>query len=233
MAEFRIQNSEFRMKKATRCYAFCILLSAFCISLPGCNILGVLVYKTRGPAPVLPEYVPHHEPMLVMAENWKNPALARLDGEQLGRHITAELQQYDIAPTVDPDALEHVRARPNFSTMKLSEIGQAAGAAQVLYVNILKFNIDETIGSEMIKGQVDVTVKVIDAATGHTLWPADEPDGKLLSLETPQMRTGAGIGPTGGGPTATEAAMRDTMCRDMAVRVVKLFRKWTPDFDGS
>ena len=62
-------------------------------------------------------------------------------------------------------------------------------------------------------------------------WPIDEPDGKLLSLETPQLRTGAGIGPSGGGPSATEAAMRETMCRDMAVRIVKLFRKWTPDFD--
>ena len=34
------------------------------------------------------------------------------------------------------------------------------------------------------------------------------------------------------GPGATEAALRDTMCRDMADRVGKLFRKWTPDFDA-
>jgi hypothetical protein len=25
--------------------------------------------------------------------------------------------------------------------------------------------------------------------------------------------------------------MRDAMCRDKSVRIVKLFRKWTPDFD--
>ena len=65
-----------------------------------------------------------------------------------------------------------------------------------------------------------------------TLWPNDEPDGKLLSLETPHMRAGAGIGPSGGGPTATKAALRDTMCKDMAGRIVKLFRQWTPDFDN-
>jgi hypothetical protein len=219
-------------QSSSRALAILYLLSIFLLTAPtGCNVLGVLVYKTRGPAPIPAEYVPKREPMLVMAENWNNPALSRLDAEELARHVTAELQQYDIVPAVEQSELEAVRTRPNFASMKLSEIGQAAGASQVLYVNILKFNVQDTIGSEMIKGQVDATVKVIDAATGKTLWPSDEPEGKLLSLETPQLRTGAGIGPTGGGPNATETAMRDTMCREMAVRIVKLFRKWSPDFD--
>jgi hypothetical protein len=209
----------------------CLLPSAFCLGLTGCNLLGVLMYKTQGPAPVPAEYVPKHEPMLVLAENWKNPAQSRLDAEQLGRHVTAELQQYDIAPTIDQAVLEQLRAKPTFVSMKLSEIGKAAGASQVLYVNLLKFDVEQTLGSEMIHGSIEATVKVIDAATGQTRWPGDEPDGKLLTLQTPDLRVGGGVGPSGGGPNATEAALREAMCRDMAVRIVKLFRKWTPDFD--
>ena len=56
-------------------------------------------------------------------------------------------------------------------------------------------------------------------------------DGKLLSLQTPYLRVG-GTGPAGGGSGATEVALRNTMCRDMADRISKLFRKWTPDFDN-
>jgi hypothetical protein len=235
MRKCRMQNAECRMKTklgAARLILFCILHSAFCISLFGCNILGVLAYKTRGPAPVPAEYVPAKEPMLVLAENYRNPAAVRLDADRMGRHISAELERYHVAPIIAPDALDEVRARPGFATMKLGQVGAAAGAKQVLYVNLIKFNVEPAIGSEMIRGQVEMSVRVVDSASGKTLWPADEPEGKLLSLETPYLRTGAGTGPSGGGPGATEAALRDTMCRQMAERTVKLFRKWTPDFDN-
>ncbi len=213
---------------AVRLLTYIVALTA----LPGCNLIGALAYKTVGPPAVPAQYVPPKEPTLVMVENFRNPAAVRLDAERLSRYVSQELDRRDIVPIVAAAALDALRDRPDFARMTPGQIGQAAGAKQVLYVDLLKFNVEDALGSEMIRGQMELTVRFVDAASGKTLWPTDSPEGMLLSIETPYRRTGPGTGPSGGGPGATEMGLREAMSTGMAAKISRLFRKWKPDEEG-
>ena len=210
-------------------FALILLPSAVCLGLAGCNVFGILASRTVGPPAVKPQYVLPKAPVVVLVENFRNPAAVRLDAERLGRHITAELKRYDLAPIIEPAALGPVLARPDFASMKQSEIAKAVGAAQLIYVDLRKFDVEEALGSEMIRGHAELSVRVIDAATGETKWPTDAAGGSLLTIETPYLRTGAGTGPSGGGPSANEPALREGMAKQAAQKIARLFRKWKPD----
>jgi hypothetical protein len=72
----------------------------------------------------------------------------------------------------------------------------------------------------MIKGNTDMTVRIVDAATGETRWPGDDPAGYPLATSTPWLRKGT---------DATDASLRDRMAGQIAGTVVKLFRKYSPE----
>src|ERR1039458_2868179 len=73
--------------------AFCILTSAFIMTLPGCEIPGVLLQKALGEAPVAAQYVPPKGPTLVLVENYRSPDEMQLDGDQIAHEVTDELKK--------------------------------------------------------------------------------------------------------------------------------------------
>jgi hypothetical protein len=190
----------------------------------GCTVVGALAHKAVGNPPVPAVYAPAKEPMLVLVENYGNPAAVRLDAQRLSLHVADELHKYHVAPVVDAGALEGLRERPEFATMKIEEVGRAAGAAQVLYINLKKFTIDDTVGGEMMKGKAEMRMRIVDAGTGHTRWPAGEPDGHTVLAETSWVRS-----TVGDREGASELAVRDQIARNAAGQIVRLFRKWNPD----
>jgi hypothetical protein len=187
-------------------------------------VAGVLAHKVVGNPAVPAQYVPAKEPMLVLVENYSNPDAMRLDAQRLSLHVADELRKYRVAPLVDAEAAESLRARPDYAGMKVEEIGQAAGAAQVLYVNLKQFVVDDTVGGEMMKGRAEMRMRVVDVKTGRTRWPRDVPEGRTITAETSWVRST--IGSREG---ASEPAVRDQIARNAASQIVKLFRKWDPD----
>lgn len=208
-----------------------IILLAMVLGGSGCNVVGALLYKTSGPAAIPPQYVLAKEPTLVLVENFRNPAAVRLDADRLARYVADELKRHDIAPTVDHAALERVRAQPDYAKMTQGEIARAVGAKQIIYIDLKKFEVEDAMASEMIRGNVELTIRVVDES-GKLLWPTDMPEGKLTSIETPYMRVGAGTGRTGGGPGANEIGLRESMTSQMALRIGRMFRKWKPDTEA-
>jgi hypothetical protein len=191
-------------------------LSSVLVFLPtGCNVGGVLAHKVIGPPPIPAQYVPAKEPTLVLVENYRNPSAAILDAQRLERRVADELERHGVAPVVDPDRLETVRSTPEFSKMTIPAVGRATQAKQVLYVNVHHFSIDGTVAGEMLKGRAEMSVRIVDAATGESRWPADAA-GYAIAFETPWFRQGEG---------ADEGALREQMSRRAADTIVKLFRK--------
>lgn len=197
-----------------------ILLLA--IIAAGCSPVGAVVNKVVGEPPVAARYVPDRsKPMLVLVENYHNPAAARMDAQRVTLHVADELRRYRIAPVIDPEDAEALRSRADYQGMKVQDVGRAAGAKQVLYVNLGRLNIDNTVAGEVMKAKAEMRVRVVDVATGQTLWPQDTPEGQTMTAETSWVRS-----PTGGREGISEPVLRDQVARSAANQIVKLFRKW-------
>ena len=162
--------------------------------------------------------------MLVLVENYRNPSAATMDAQRLTIHLADELRRYKVAPVVDTDALESLRSRGDYHAMKVQDVGRAAGARQVLYVNLRQVGVSNTVAGEMIKGRGEMLVRVVDVASGQTLWPRDLPEGYTVVSQTPWVRT-----TEGGREGAIEPTLRDQVARNAASQIVKLFRAWRPE----
>jgi hypothetical protein len=187
------------------------------IAPPGCTPLGAIAGKVAGPPPVKAKYTPpKNQPLLVLVENYRNPAATAVDGQRLSLRIEEELRRHRVARLVAAGNLEAVRADPQYSKMTIPAVARAAGAGQVLYVNVATFSVESTVGGDMLRGRTEMTVRVVDAATGATRWPTDNPTGQAVTAGTPWVRLGEGV---------SESAVRDQMCRSAATDIVKFFRK--------
>ena len=192
-----------------------LTLQAWCSA--GCTTAGALAHKFVGPPPVPAMYKPAREPMLVLVEHYRNPSAVVVDAQRLSGVIGEQLRRYDIAPVVDPGKLEAVRADPGYAEMSIPAVGRAAGAKQVLYVNVRRIAVESTVGGETIKGAADLTVRVVDCATGNNRWPIDA-GGHPISVATPWLARGEG---------ANESTLREQMGRSAADAIGKLFRKYS------
>jgi len=189
----------------------------------GCAAAGALSHKFVGPPPVPAMYKPAKEPMLVLVENYRNPSAAVVDGQHLSHLVAEQLRRHNVVPVVDPGKLETVRADPGYAKMSIPRIGRAAGAKQVLYVNVRKIAVESTVGGETINGVADLTVRVVDCATGNNRWPIDAA-GHPISVATPWMGRGEG---------ANESELREQMNRSGAVAIGKLFRKYSVEYEDA
>ena len=188
-----------------------------CLLTGGCNVIGAVGGQLAGPPTVKARYTPPREPMLVLVENYHNPAATRLDAQRLGLRLTEELANWKIAPVIDPGHLESVKAREDFAKMPIEQVGRAARARQVLYVNLREFGTSTTVGADATKGRAEMHVRVVDAATGRTRWPTDAPRGYPVTVETPWV---------GGG---NEVAVKGQLARHAAYEIVRLLRTWSPE----
>src|SRR2546428_4652522 len=194
-------------------------------STVGRNLVGAVASKVVGEPPVAARYVPASQKrMLVLVENYQNPAAARLDAQRLTVHLADELSRHHVAPVVDPDEAESLRSRAGYREMKVQDVGRAAGAQQVLYVNVQQFGVDNTVAGEMMKARAEMRVRVVDVASGRTLWPRDTPEGRTVAAETAWVRT-----PAGSSDGTPEPGLRDQVAAVAANQIVKLFRNWRPD----
>jgi TolB-like protein len=191
----------------------------------GCVPVGAVVNKFVGEPPVPPRYVPDKtKPMLVLVENFRNPDAGRMDAQRVTIHVAEELKRFHIAPVVTPEDAESLRGRADYHDMKVEEVGRAAGARQVLYVNLQPVKVDNTVAGEMLKARTELRVRVVDVESGQTLWPQDTPQGQTLVAESPWVRS-----PTGDREGLPEPELRDQVARSAAHQIVKLFRTWRPD----
>jgi len=224
----RIEDRGWRIaRRALAPSSILYLLSSLLLppALAGCVPVGAVVNKFVGPPPVPAQYLPDKtKPMLVLVESFHNPDAGRLDAQRVTLYVTDELRQYHVAKVVSPEEAEALHLRADYRSMKIEQVGRAAGAGQVLYVNFRPVKVDNTVGGDMLKARAELRVRVVDVESGRTLWPHDEPEGQTVVAESPWVRTSP-VGREG----LPEPALRDQIARTAAHQIVKLFRKWSPD----
>jgi hypothetical protein len=174
-------------------FSIVYLLSSILLICGGCNIVGAVAGKLPLP-PIPPTYVPEKVSMVIVTENWRNPAGAAIDAEQLTRFLHDDLLRHNVAPQVDPTDVLDLRAQnpEAFRKLTIAQIGQRVGAQQVLYVNVLEMSAEAAPGSPMITSHCKARVKIVDVQSGEARWP-DTADGYPINIETPMQR-GDGAG---------------------------------------
>ena len=128
--------------------------------------------------------------------------------------------------TLDPAAKpgqmtrKHRDAKPaEYSIMPITAIGKEVGAEQVLYVQLQSSDVTPLAGGEAFNGQSAATVKVVDVATGQTLWPTDIAAGYTVAASTRLGEAGA----------QTPQDVRQLLNLQLTDEISRLFRKWKPD----
>ena len=205
--------------------SFCILHSALCVCLlilSGCSAAGVLAYKVMGPPKVDEKYKPAKTPMLVLAENRRQPS-ATVGPEALSAFVIEEMTDHNVAPMIPAEKLQELRDTKlaQFNAMSVTAIGKAVGASQVLYIQFDRDDITPLTGGETLQGTTQVHVKVIDVASGKTLWPGDVSGGYPLG-------TSSTLGKDPNQRVVTDVQRR--MYATLASEIAKLFYKWQPEF---
>ena len=135
----------------------------------------------------------------------------------LSRELEREIELYGLAESVIPASeLSALRSsREDFEELAIGRIGQELWAEQVLYVEIIEFQLgtllDKPAGEGLIRGRV----KIFDVGQNRRVWPEIEPLGHEVMVRTGFRE-----------PVGKEyrQAFTQELCQSMAVKIVKLFR---------
>lgn len=196
----------------------CLLLM-----IGGCNVVGAVQYAAMGPPERAALYQPAKTPLLVLVENYEAPSAAVLDSDRLAMLLSQELQNRQIAPVVEAARVPALREQKGheFGQMRIREIGEALGAEQVIYVNLVRSDVEQTAG--LLKASLSARVKVVEVSTGRLLWPPDLAEGYPVTYETPMIRPDE---------KTTPQTVRAEMIDAMAARIGRLFYSWKPEYIG-
>ncbi|HZL35566.1 MAG TPA: hypothetical protein VFC78_09675 [Tepidisphaeraceae bacterium] len=185
-------------------------------AISGCMPLAALMSKVT-PEPVKPaQYAPKTDNMLVLVEDFQNPASIMESAEEMDRQIAEALIANKAAPIVNPDLLTELRTAKaeEYRKMPLPAIGRAVGAKQILYANVVQFATDSGVGNQMLKAHAEARVRIVDTATGQTRWPLDAAGGYPVTVDIPFAPTGADL---------NETTIREKLSRQLSDKIARLF----------
>ncbi|HSZ58053.1 MAG TPA: hypothetical protein VK797_20485 [Tepidisphaeraceae bacterium] len=197
-----------------------VVCGALLAMAAGCNIAGLFGYAAGGSMKVPAEYKLENRPTVVLVENYENADLYALPADRLERGITDDLTEGKLAKLIAPDKVNDVKSSDptDYHKMDIPALGRAVGAKQVVYVNLVQFTVDSPAGGDRFVGKAEVHVKVVDSDTGHTLWPPDSSNGRVLKYETK----------TTDEVDATKFdRVEDQLCQNLTQKISRLFREIT------
>jgi hypothetical protein len=181
----------------------------------GCNLLGFVASGVAGDPKTPAAFIMAKRPTIVIAEKFDNPAEAALDAEPIARYIGDELTEHQVVPIISPDKVSTLEeANPTtFHGMTIAAIGRAVGAEQIIYVNIISSGLYFADNGDMIRGHGEMRVRVIDSASGATIWPTDNAGGYPVAAETRIFNRAE----------RNDATVRNDVNRSLASRTARLF----------
>lgn len=200
-----------------------IALCSGVFALAGCQPIAAVLDKMPGDPTIAAVYVPAHDNMAVIVEDFQNPALIEEAAEHIDWLIANELIEHKVAPVINPSRLTVLRTSDpaGYRKMKIPQIGQEIGARQVLYVNVNSYAIESAVGTEALKAHAEARVKVVDCVTGQTRWPRDATSaGYPIMVDIPFLADNQNV---------NETKVRGALAQAVAMRVATLFYDATSD----
>jgi TolB-like protein len=185
----------------------------------GCQAFAAVASKVTPAPTVSAEFKPEPVTTLVLVENYQNPDLYEVESERLSRDLSYEFLDLKLFPVIASQRLAELRASrgSEFHKLEIPAIARELGAKQVVYVEMVHFAVDPPIASEAMEGKVEVAVRLVDAASGRTLWPRDSSVGRDVRFETKSL-----------GTDTTRAAVEEKLYQKVSDKIVNLFRD-TPE----
>jgi len=205
-------------QRSTRLHLLLPLLAL----VAGCQAAGVLLYKTMGDPEIPAQYELPKKPTIIMVENFRHSGMTADDADLLGRLVHQKATAINLVPLIAYEKLLELKATQpiQYGKMTVTEIARKLEAEQVLYIHLESGGVASMGGGSVHQGKASVLVKVIDATTGDTLWPAEIEDGRGVNAETNPIR---------GTDRYRPEDIRTQLYDDLAMKIVRLFHKWKPD----
>ena len=219
------------LRRAASPRVFGALLLSLCV-LPGCGYTGgqLLYFLGVGKGQLIPaEFKLTSEPVLILVDDpgeridWP-PARAHIQDE-LAAELIAQKAAVKIIPRATLEGLRQTRS--DFDKRGAREIGELAGADQVIWLEIRSFLADEQISDATTAAYVGTSVKVLNAREDESrsrvrLWPTS-PEGRPVSVSLP-------------GDAVARLKTRDAISRELAkklaVDITRLFHEHRLDDFG-
>ncbi len=184
------------------------------LPLGGCMYIGYAASAI--PNKIEARYTPPKTPLLVLVENKQNPGTMVTEADQLSSFIMEDLRAHKVAPLVELKKLYEARDQEkDFDKLKITQIGKAVGAQQVLYVDLRRFNVNEDDGGGIpLHARIEATVRMVDVQTGVTTFPAAGQADWPVSMETSITSTVSRSSPE---------AVRESLLRSAGSSIGRLF----------
>ena len=191
------------------------------VTASGCN-LGRVLQHAYGEEPVPAKYTLKKVPTLIFIKDKPDPTGLSDDADHITFELLERFAKHELAPTIDPGKLSDLKAQhlSDFSSLSAAEVGRTLAAEQVLFVQINTADTAQDGVSDMLKGTISATIRVIDVKTGNQLFPSDTTDGYSVNYETPMLRLT---------DHNTPASVKQNLDSGMTDRIAKLFYKYKPD----
>ena len=201
-----------------------LVLSTLLLMLVGCGPVGAIAYKILPPETTKAKFKLGQEPTVVLVENSRSPGENEVDARQIMALLRLDLIEHKSAVLVPEYAVLRLKdADPaKFAKMSITEIGRQVDAKQVVYVDIIRTNIEVDYGGQMVKGSIETTCRVIDVRTGMNRWPIEVPQGIPVGFETPQTQITERM---------TESDVRRRLHDQVVLTVGRFFRDWVSETD--
>lgn len=202
-----------------------ILLALLAVSatcLHGCGVFAYLLTELSPPRKVPALYEPPADKkFLVFVDDLKYGSIHEPVKKELTDQLNRMLVDNNVAGSTIPydDLLDLIIVTPKFNRLAVNQVGQELGADVILYVRVDKFSVKDDDISPLWHGQLEATVRVVDARTADPdvvrMWPKDDPDGfRVEPVEIPPV--------TDSSPGFGDAMSRK-LAGQMAERIAKFF----------
>lgn len=189
-------------------------------AMSGCAAAAYTMVLLKPPEKIPPLYVPSTRPTAVLVESYRVKGNVLGVRDSLAGFISAELEKNKVAEMVPTHRVYDLRTSDHraFRALTVDQIGRKVGAEQVIYVDVLEARVVESVGNQVVAGRVSAQVKVVEVATGRTLFPSGLEEGHLVSVETPFARTD---------DLTTPERVKEALCRTAASQIARLFYTYT------
>jgi hypothetical protein len=152
-----------------------LIAGLFILALTGCNIVGPAAYLVEGPPKVDAEFKLADKPTLVFIDDRSSVvspiSLRKVIADKASQDLMINKCVKTTISSLDAMALATQRDRNN-QVLTIEEIGQAMGARQVIYVEMLQFT--DTPDGYTPRPMAAYRLKVIDLDEQKRIYPPED-----------------------------------------------------------
>ncbi len=218
--KYLVSRKEHAMKSLIQC-AIAILAATVALTcFRGCTIVTPIAVIVEGPPTIEAQYPLQDRPTVVFVDDRRNiladRAIRRYIGDEISKHLLAHKVVTDAISTGDAHAIANNEQHGEL--IPIEQIGRDVGAAQVIYIEILRFAMEAPDGQPT--AQADLQVKVIDVEIHERLFPPEDAENSSYYMPV-MLPPDQAFQPMLGRGARTEAEY--TLANLIADKVAKLF----------